>query len=59
VNIECPAFTFRAIGLCRQDRHIEDGSLMREEPSFNRAKEAIAEGRACVEQALPILRRYA
>ncbi len=25
---------------------------------FNRAKEAIAEGRACVEQALPILRRY-
>jgi NTE family protein len=26
---------------------------------FNRAKEAIAEGRACVEQALPILRRYA
>lgn len=25
---------------------------------FNRAKEAIAEGSACVEQALPILRRY-
>jgi NTE family protein len=25
---------------------------------FNRAKEAIAEGRACVEQALPMLRRY-
>lgn len=25
---------------------------------FNRAKEAIAEGRACVEQALPALRRY-
>jgi NTE family protein len=26
---------------------------------FNRAKEAIAEGRACVEQSLPMLRRYA
>jgi hypothetical protein len=26
---------------------------------FNRAKEAIAEGAACVEQALPMLRRYA
>ena len=26
---------------------------------FNRAKEAIAEGRACVEQALPMLRRLA
>jgi NTE family protein len=25
---------------------------------FNRAKEAIAEGRACVQQALPMLRRY-
>jgi len=25
---------------------------------FNRAAEAIAEGRACVEQALPVLRRY-
>lgn len=25
---------------------------------FNRSKEAIAEGRACVEQALPMLRRY-
>ena len=25
---------------------------------FNRAKEAIAEGRDCVEQALPMLRRY-
>lgn len=25
---------------------------------FNRANEAIAEGRACVEQAMPILRRY-
>ena len=25
---------------------------------FNRAHEAIAEGRACVEQALPTLRRY-
>ena len=25
---------------------------------FNRAKEAIAEGRTCVEQALPMLRRY-
>ncbi len=25
---------------------------------FNRAKEAIVEGRACVEQALPMLRRY-
>ena len=25
---------------------------------FNRAEEAIAEGRACVEQALPTLRRY-
>jgi NTE family protein len=25
---------------------------------FNRAEEAIAEGRACVEQALPALRRY-
>ena len=25
---------------------------------FNRANEAIAEGRACVEQALPMLRRY-
>jgi NTE family protein len=25
---------------------------------FNRAKEAIAEGRTCVEQALPVLRRY-
>jgi NTE family protein len=25
---------------------------------FNRAREAIAEGRACVEQALPMLRRY-
>jgi predicted acylesterase/phospholipase RssA len=25
---------------------------------FTRAKEAIAEGRACVEQALPMLRRY-
>ena len=25
---------------------------------FNRAPEAIAEGRACVEQALPTLRRY-
>jgi len=25
---------------------------------FTRAKGAIAEGRACVEQALPILRRY-
>ena len=25
---------------------------------FNRAKEAIAEGRTCVEEALPMLRRY-
>jgi len=25
---------------------------------FTRAKEAIAEGRACVEQALPMLPRY-
>jgi NTE family protein len=25
---------------------------------FNRAKEAIAEGRHCVEQALPVLRRF-
>jgi hypothetical protein len=25
---------------------------------FDRAKEAIAEGRICVEQALPMLRRY-
>jgi hypothetical protein len=25
---------------------------------FYRAKEAIAEGRLCVEQALPMLRRY-
>ena len=25
---------------------------------FNRAKEAIAEGRACVQQALPMLERY-
>jgi NTE family protein len=25
---------------------------------FNRAAEAIAEGRACVEHAMPILRRY-
>ena len=25
---------------------------------YNRANEAIAEGRACVEQALPALRRY-
>jgi|GraSoiStandDraft_32_1057276.scaffolds.fasta_scaffold2451104_1 hypothetical protein len=25
---------------------------------FDRAKEAIAEGRVCVEQALPMLRRY-
>ena len=25
---------------------------------FNRANEAIAEGRACVEHALPLLRRY-
>ena len=25
---------------------------------FNRAKEAIAEGRYCVEQALPMLRHY-
>jgi NTE family protein len=25
---------------------------------FNRAPEAMAEGRACVEQALPALRRY-
>jgi hypothetical protein len=25
---------------------------------FNRADEAIEEGRACVEQALPVLRRY-
>jgi hypothetical protein len=25
---------------------------------FNRAKEAIAEGRTCVEDALPMLRRY-
>jgi predicted acylesterase/phospholipase RssA len=25
---------------------------------FNRAGEAIAEGRACAEQALPALRRY-
>jgi NTE family protein len=25
---------------------------------FNRAAEAIAEGRACVEQALPALKRY-
>ena len=25
---------------------------------YNRANEAIAEGRACVEQALPMLRRY-
>jgi NTE family protein len=25
---------------------------------FNRAKEAIAEGRLCVEQALPMLRRF-
>jgi NTE family protein len=25
---------------------------------FNRAEEAIAEGRACVEQALPTLKRY-
>ena len=25
---------------------------------FNRAKEAIAEGRICVEQALPMLQRY-
>jgi NTE family protein len=25
---------------------------------FNRAREAITEGRTCVEQALPMLRRY-
>jgi len=25
---------------------------------FNRAKEAIAEGRLCVEQALPMIRRF-
>jgi NTE family protein len=25
---------------------------------FNRAREAIAEGRTCVEEALPMLRRY-
>jgi hypothetical protein len=25
---------------------------------FNRAREAIAEGRACVQQALPMLQRY-